>query len=102
MLPSGYQGLVVADTRRALEWESGLRARGFDVVRVETTGADADKGAWQIGVASGQKMEAQAFVTQVINGDAKLPARPFLSRTGWLALLGVALAIAALLVLGSR
>ena len=41
MLPPGYVGLLVADTRRASQWELGLSTAGFDVARVETRGADA-------------------------------------------------------------
>jgi len=97
MLPEGYVGLVVADTRRALAWENGLRGKGFDVVRVESSGADADKGAWQIGVDRGQAVEARAFVTDVLKGDARLPHQPVLSRSGWLALWAIGILLAGIL-----
>lgn len=93
MVPKGYVGLVVADTRRALQWEAGLRAAGFDVARVETTGPDADKGDWRICVVEAQQQEARALVTDVVRGDATLPSRPLLTRTGWIALFGVMLTI---------
>jgi hypothetical protein len=100
MLPDGYVGLVVADTRRALEWEAGLEAAGFRVMRVETRGADADKGAWQIGVPRFERARAQTFVTEVINGDRKLPARTILPRSAQWALVGVVVVLAALLLIG--
>lgn len=86
MLPDGYTGLVVADTRRAREWELGLTDAGFEVVRVETSGDDAEKGSWQIGVVVRQEVDARNFVTQVIRGDAALPSLPRLSATGMRAL----------------
>lgn len=101
MLPSDYVGLVVADTRRAMAWEAGLEAAGFDVLRVETRGADADKGAWQIGVIRSQRAGAQRFVSEVMRGDRELPSRPALSRTGLMALVAVVLVLVGLLVIGA-
>lgn len=98
MLPPGYRSLVIADTRRATEWEEGLRRAGFDVVRVETTGADADKGAWKVAVAAAQESKAKAFVTAVTRGEARLPAPPFLAGFGWKALVGVAVIVGVVLL----
>ena len=100
VLPDGYVGLVVADTRRAIEWEAGLRAAGFEVVRVETRGADADRGDWRIAVAQNDKPAASNFVSRVLSGEQKLPSQPMLSRTGYVALLLVGAVIAVLIAAG--
>jgi hypothetical protein len=89
MLPKGYEGLVVADTRRALAWERGLERAGFDVVRVETAGADAAKGDWQIAVARADAPAAKAFVSEVVRGDRQLPGAVVLSRSAWISLVAI-------------
>lgn len=89
MLPKGYEGLVVADTRRALAWERGLERAGFDVVRVETTGADAAKGDWQIAVTRADAPAAKAFVSEVVRGDRELPRPVLLSRSAWISLIAI-------------
>jgi len=90
VIPDGYVGVVVADTRRALQWEAGLRAAGFDAVRVETTGADAEKGTWRVTVPRKDELAAKALVSDVVSGRARLPSRPLLSRTAWIALIAIA------------
>jgi len=94
MLPKEYVGLVIADTRRALAWEAGLRQAGFEVLRVETSGADLEKGDWQVGVKREQAVGARAFVTDVQQGRAKLRHQPLLSRSGWLALWAIGILMA--------
>jgi len=71
MLPSGYKGLLVCDTRRAEEWREGLRRRGFDVVLAETP-ATSDKGGWEVGVAAADAPAARAFVHDVTQGRLSL------------------------------
>lgn len=93
MLPSGHRPLVVADTRRAAEWEAGLRRAGFDVVLRETPPGD-DRGGWVVGVVAAQEHEAKAFVSEVVRGRARLPAAPLLSPAAWRALAGIALLLA--------
>ena len=96
VLDPGYVGLVVADTRRATEWERGLRAEGYDVVRVETRGPDADKGAWQIAVRADQADVARRFVTSVVQGERSLPSHVVLSRTAWVSLIAIVAIVAGL------
>ena len=53
----------MADTRRAIEWEAGLRAP------VSTWCASrpaADKGDWRIAVAEKKRSEAAFFVSRVL------------------------------------
>ncbi len=100
MLPPGYIGLLIADTRRAQQWERGLRAAGCAVARVETRGDDVDKGTWQIAVRRSDATKARALVQSVLSGESRLPQRPLLSRSGTIALLGIALVLALLLGLG--
>jgi hypothetical protein len=71
VLPEGYLGLVVCDTRRAQEWRAALRRRGFDVVLSETP-ASSDKGGWQVGVAAAEVLSARAFVREVTSGHVAL------------------------------
>lgn len=104
-VPAGYRGLLVADTRRAEQWEAGLRAAGIDVVRVEARGADADKGDWQIAVAARDQVAARALVAAVMRGEAKLPRAALLSGTGLRALVAIGVIIvllAAVLLAGPR
>ena len=88
-LPDTHVGLVVADTRRAMAWEDALRARGFEVMRVETSGAQADKGDWSIGVPRAQASRARQYVSDVVSGREVLPSRPVLPRTARLALVAI-------------
>lgn len=100
MIPEGYVPLVVAETRRAQQWEAGLARRGVDVVRVKTTGAASDKGEWQIAVARAQAIEARRVVSDVLAGRASLPAGPRLSSTGFRALVAIGVVLALLFGLG--
>lgn len=100
MLPPDHVGLLVADTRRAAQWEAGLRAAGLDAIRVETSGADIGKGDWQLAVPRAQATAARAYVRDVLQGDKKLPsggvALPPWARR---AMLGIALIVGVLLTI---
>ncbi len=74
-LPPGFRPLLIADTRRARAWEADLRRAGFEVVLEETSGADADAGAWQLGVRESQEAEAKRFVSEVMQGKRTLRGR---------------------------
>lgn len=95
-LPAGYRPLLIADTRRAEQWERALRARGIAVVRVETRGEDAERGAWQIGVATADAAAAQRMVSEVTRRAMSLPAAP-LPPNARRALVGVGLVMAVVL-----
>jgi len=90
VLPDGHIGLLVADTRRATQWEAGLRAAGIAALRVEAAAKDIDKGEWQIAVPRAQASAARKLVADVVNGKARLPAARLLSKNAWYALLGIA------------
>ena len=67
-----------------------MRAAGYQIVRVETRGEDADKGAWQIGVVREQASAARGFVTEVMRGDRSLPnAGPRLPALGLASLVAI-------------
>jgi len=100
VLPEGYTGLLVADTRRAIQWEAGLKTAGFESVRVETRGADVEKGDWQIGVPERKAAKARLFVSSVLAGEEKLPSPPLLSRSGVTALLLIGAVFAAMVAAG--
>ena len=71
MLPHGYKGLVVCDTRRAHAWKAALARRGFQVVLAETA-ASNDRGSWEVGVIAAQELAAKAFVSEVVQGKQRL------------------------------
>jgi len=97
MLPPGYQGVLITDTRRAQQWELALSKLNIDVEVVETEGADAEKGAWQVGVREDQAARALALISAVAAGRAELPGAPVLSSSGFRALAGIAVILALLL-----
>jgi hypothetical protein len=76
-LPAGYRGLVVCDAARAKRWRAGLASAGFTPVVVATSGDDADKGDFQIGVPRAQEAAAAALVSAVLEGKRRLPVSPF-------------------------
>jgi hypothetical protein len=98
MLPPGYRGVLICDTRRAEQWDRALTRLGIEVEAVETEGADAEKGAWQLGVREDQAERALALISAVAAGRAELPGGPVLSSTGFRALAVIAVILA--LVLG--
>lgn len=99
MLPPDHVGLLVADTRRAAQWEAGLRAAGLAAMRVETSGADIAKGDWQIAVPRAQATVARAYVRDVMQGEKRLPSGVALPRWAWRAMLGIAAIIALIVAL---
>lgn len=98
MLPEGYTGLVLADSRRSAAWLNGLRDVGIDVVRIPATGKDSEKGSWQIAVVKKDEERARAFVSDVIRGHRQLPSAPALSPMGTRALLGIGVIMLTMLV----
>lgn len=56
-----------------------MRRAGFEVVLEETSGADADAGAWQVGVRESQEADAKRFVSEVMQGKRTLRGGGF----GW-------------------
>lgn len=99
MIPQGYTGLVIANERRAREWQQGLAEAEIDVVRVSTRGKDEERGSWQIAVADEHAIRAREFVSRVIRGENSLPSLPYLPAMGMrsLAAIGVTMALLAVL-----
>ena len=98
MLPSGYTRILLADTRRALAWERGLARAGFAVRRVAATGQAEDKADWALGVPQDQLRGARAFVSDVLQGNRRLPAVPVLSGAARVALFGIGAVVVAVVV----
>ena len=73
MLPKGYRGLIVCDTRRAAQWRKAFRAAGIEAVIVETEVDEADGGAARVGVPERTLIDANAIVTAVNQGKQSLP-----------------------------
>ena len=96
VIPEGYTGLVIANERRAREWQRGLADAEIDVVRVATRGNDQERGSWQIAVADEHAIRAREFVSRVIRGEASLPALPYLSAMGMRSLVAIGVLIALL------
>lgn len=97
-LPAGYTSLLIADDRRAQQWQAGLSRAGFDVRLVDTAGVDADKGDYHICVATGDVAGGRAFVTDVLRGNARLPHVSRLSPLAVRALAGAVLTLVFLTV----
>jgi len=89
--------LLLADTRRAKQWQAGLRAIGVDVQVDEACGADAEKAEWQVSVAAQDAARARKWAGDVVAGRARLPRQIVLSRSGWIAMLLILATMAALL-----
>jgi hypothetical protein len=106
MLPPGYREILVTDTRTAERWELTFQRLGIDVEVVETTGADRERGEWQIGASERDEVRARALVDAVAQGRAELPGKPVLRSTAFRALAAVAIllviVLAVLLVVWSR
>ncbi len=73
MLPPNHISLLIADGRRAKEWDLGLRREGLDSRQIETSGSDAAKGDYWLVVPKEQRPAAQRFVSDVLAGKRKLP-----------------------------
>lgn len=73
MVPANHISLLIADGRRAKEWDLGLRREGLDAKKIQTSGSDAAKGDYWLVVPEEQRFEAQRFVSEVLAGKRKLP-----------------------------
>ena len=73
MVPPNHISLLIADGRRALEWELGLRREGLSARRIETSGSEAAKGDYWLVVPEGERFAAQRFVSEVLAGNRELP-----------------------------
>ena len=73
MVPPNHISLLIADGRRAKEWELGLRREGLDARRIETSGSEAAKGDFWLVVPDEQRFAAQRFVSEVLAGKQELP-----------------------------
>jgi len=102
MVPPKHISLLIADGRRAKEWEMGLRAQGLAGRRIETSGSDAAKGDYWLVVPETQRFAAQRFVSDVLAGSQSLPTSapvsgPLLWGAAAIVLAVVGLIVAALL-----
>ncbi len=73
MVPANHISLLLADGRRAKEWELGLRREGLNARRIETSGSDAAKGDYWLVVPEDESFVAQRFVSDVLAGKRELP-----------------------------
>jgi hypothetical protein len=101
MLPPGYRELLVTDTATAEQWESCFQRLGIDGEVVETTGADTERGEWQVGVSEQDYARAEILMKAVACGRVELPGKPVLRSAGFraLAVVAVLFAIALIVVL---
>ena len=98
MLPRNHISLLIADGRRAREWELGLRGEGLDAVRTATRGSDAAKGDYWLVIPEAQQLAGQRYVSSVLAGKRDLPrSAPIGGPLMWGATL-IVLALIALLV----
>lgn len=74
MVPPNHISLLIADGRRAREWELGLRREGLDARRMATHGSDAAKGDYWLVIPTMQQLAGQRFVSEVLAGKRQLPA----------------------------
>ena len=73
MVPANHISLLIADGRRAKEWDLGLRREGLHARKIQTSGSDAAKGDYWLVVPEEQRFEAQRFVSDVLAGKRELP-----------------------------
>lgn len=73
MVPPKHISLLIADGRRAREWELGLRGEGLDAKRVATSGSEAAKGDYWLVIPEEQRFAGQRFVSDVLAGKRDLP-----------------------------
>jgi hypothetical protein len=98
VLPRGYRGIIVCDTRRAAQWRKAFHAAGIDAVVVETEVDEAHGGAYKVGVPERKLIEANAIVTAVNQGKQSLPGVAI----AWQAIVAVVLVIAMLAAFVAR
>jgi hypothetical protein len=98
MLPPKHISLLIADGRRAKEWELGLRKESLTARRIQTSGSDAAKGDFWLVVPDEERLAAQRFVSDVLAGKRDLPrAAPVTGPLLWGAAI-IVVAMAAFLV----
>lgn len=73
MLPAKHISLLIANGKRAKEWELGLKHAGFHAQCISTSGSDGAKGDYWLAVPSDERVFAQKFVTRVLAGEQTLP-----------------------------
>jgi len=66
-------GVVIADDRRARQWERGLLRVGLRARLQATRGSDAEKGEYWVMVPRSQERAAQHYVSKVLAGQSELP-----------------------------
>ncbi len=73
MVPPNHISLLIADGRRAREWELGLRGEGLKAVRRPTHGSDAAKGDYWLVIPEEERFAGQRYVSDVLAGRRELP-----------------------------
>ncbi|MCP4448313.1 MAG: hypothetical protein GY811_23680 [Myxococcales bacterium] len=100
MVPPNHISLLIADGRRAREWELGLRGEGVEARRLATRGSDAAKGEFWLVVPELQRLAGQRYVSAVLAGKRDLPrSAPLGGGLLWGAAL-IVLAMAAFVIAG--
>tara|TARA_R110002073_G_scaffold323204_1_gene500316 strand:+ start:19925 stop:20236 length:312 start_codon:yes stop_codon:yes gene_type:complete len=100
MLPRNHISLLIADGRRAREWELGLKGEGLKAKRIPTHGSDAAKGDYWLVIPEAQQLAGQRYVSSVLAGKRELPkSAPVGGALMWGATL-IVLALLALIVAG--
>lgn len=100
MVPPNHISLLIADGRRAKEWELGLRREGLDARRLATHGRDAAKGDYWLVIPAMEQLAGQRFVSDVLAGKRQLPkSAPVTGGLVWGAGL-IVLAVLAVIVAG--
>ena len=96
MVPRNHISLLIADGRRAREWELGLRGEGLHAKRTPTRGSDAAKGDYWLVIPEAEQLAGQRYVSSVLAGKKDLPKS---APVGGPLLWGAALIVLALLAL---
>ncbi len=73
MVPAKHISLLIADGRRAREWELGLRGEGLRASRRPTHGSDAAKGDYWLVIPEEQRFAGQRYVSDVLANKRELP-----------------------------
>ena len=83
-IPKDHISLLIADGRRAKEWQLGLSGQGLRAQAIKTSGSDAAKGDYWLVVPLAERFAGQRFVTDVLAGRADLPrSAPFSGPLLW-------------------
>ena len=102
MVPPNHISLLIADGRRAKDWELGLQREGLSARRIETSGSEAAKGDYWLVVSEKERFAAQRFVSDVLAGKRQLPTSapvggPLLWGAGVIVMAVLGLVVAAIL-----